>query len=74
VSPSSEEDTGAKGALLQKKKVYEGRYPPNRYNIRPGHLWDGVNRTNGFEVRLLSSMNQAQARAEVAHKWSTEDM
>ncbi|KAK9840453.1 hypothetical protein WJX74_010068 [Apatococcus lobatus] len=48
--------------------------PLNRYNIRPGRHWDGVDRSNGFEKEMFKQQNERASRDAQAMMWSQEDM
>lgn len=56
------------------KPQFEGFFAPNRYGIRPGHRWDGVDRSNGYEKKWFEVQNAKKAVLEDSYKWSTEDM
>jgi pre-mRNA-splicing factor CWC26 len=68
-------EEGQEKKIRYTRSTYRGPPPPpNRFNISPGYRWDGVNRSNGYEVRYFESIASRIATKEEAYKWSVEDM
>lgn len=55
-------------------RIYKGLYPPNRYNIRPGYRWDGVDRSNGYERKLMEKEAHQRANEEESFRNATRDL
>jgi pre-mRNA-splicing factor CWC26 len=60
--------------LNPKAKAYSGQYPENRFQIRPGFRWDGVDRSNRFEAEFFKKKALRAAQEEAAYRWATQDM
>lgn len=56
------------------KRLWTCAPAPNRYNIMPGWCWDGVDRSNGYEVKILTKSSDKVALQEKSYLWSVEDM
>ncbi|KAJ5151638.1 Pre-mRNA-splicing factor cwc26 [Penicillium capsulatum] len=65
--------TAGPGASVTGKPLYRGAFQPNRYGIRPGHRWDGVDRANGFEKEWFTSRNRKERNAALDYQWQMDE-
>lgn len=61
------------GRSVTGKPLYKGAAEPNRYGIRPGHRWDGVDRGNGFEREWFKSRNRREDVARLEYAWQMDE-
>lgn len=62
-----------KGKSATGKPLYSGPFMPNRYGIRPGHRWDGVDRGNGFEKEYFAARNRRRDLKELDYAWQMDE-
>jgi len=67
-------DLTSKNAKKSIRLVCKFKAPTNRYTIEPGYMWDGVDRSNGFEQKLLATRNVREAQKNEYYKLRTEEM
>lgn len=61
------------GRSVTGKPLYQGAFQPNRYGIRPGHRWDGVDRGNGFESQWFNSRNKKADLEKMEYQWQMDE-
>lgn len=61
------------GRSITGKPLYQGAFQPNRYGIRPGHRWDGVDRGNGFESQWFNSRNKKANIEKLEYQWQQDE-
>ncbi|OJD11569.1 hypothetical protein AJ78_07692 [Emergomyces pasteurianus Ep9510] len=70
---TSKKGVGSTGAAVGGRSVYTGPAAPNRYGIRPGHRWDGVDRGNGFEQQWFEARNKIKMREGLEYAWAMDE-
>jgi pre-mRNA-splicing factor CWC26 len=61
------------GKSVTGKPLYKGPAAPNRYGIRPGHQWDGVDRGNGFEAEYFAAQNKRRNHQQLEYAWQMDE-
>ena len=60
------------GQSVSGKPLYNGPAAPNRYGIRPGHKWDGVDRGTGFENEYFAVRNRRANLKSLDYAWQMD--
>ncbi|KAI1107933.1 Pre-mRNA-splicing factor of RES complex-domain-containing protein [Jackrogersella minutella] len=66
-------DGGGKKKKLKGKPAYQGAWTPNRYGIKPGYRWDGVDRGNGFEAERFKAINRRERNKGLEYAWQMDE-
>ena len=61
------------GKSVTGKPLYAGPAMPNRYGIRPGYRWDGVDRGNGFEKEYFAAQNKRKNLKDLDYAWQMDE-
>ncbi|ORY65508.1 Pre-mRNA-splicing factor of RES complex-domain-containing protein [Pseudomassariella vexata] len=64
---------GGGGKKMKGRPVYQGAWAPNRYGIRPGYRWDGVDRGNGFEAERFKAINRVERNKGLEYNWQMDE-
>ena len=66
---------GDEAVVVVEKPKYKGPIgAPNRFRIPPGYRWDGIDRGNRYEHKILTKSNDRAALKEDEYRWSVSDM
>ncbi|EGX95776.1 cell cycle control protein (Cwf26) [Cordyceps militaris CM01] len=72
MSGGGRDDAGKKGKS-KRRPVYAGAAPPNRYGIKPGYRWDGVDRGTGFEAERFKALNRMKRNEGLDYAWQMDE-
>lgn len=61
------------GKSASGRPLYTGAAAPNRYGIRPGYRWDGVDRGNGWEGERFKALNRKMRNKELDFAWQMDE-
>lgn len=55
------------------RPLYQGSFAPNRFGIRPGYRWDGVDRGIGFEKKWFDVRNKKKDEEALRYHWEMDE-
>jgi pre-mRNA-splicing factor CWC26 len=62
-----------KGVSKTGRPLYMGGFAPNRYGIRPGHRWDGIDRSTGFEKEWFQARARKERVGALEYAWQMDE-
>lgn len=70
---SEKKATAGRAKASKRRPVYTGAAPPNRYGIKPGYRWDGVDRGNGSEAERFKAINRRERNKGLEYSWQMDE-